>query len=294
MTSGSLGFLGLGLLGSALAERALAGGFEVVGFDLSESCRANLQKLGGQPKSSASEVASFCRRLVLALPDDNVCREVLAEIDSALIKGTVVIDTTTGDPDGMSALGRTLAERGVTYLDAAISGSSAQVRLGEALMMVGGPAETFVECQDLFHVLAREALHIGPCGSGAKMKLVTNLVLGLNRAALAEGLVFAAALGLTPEQTCEILRASMAYSRIMDTKGSKMLQGDFEPQAKLAQHRKDVDLMLAAAARTGQHLPLSETHRIVLEYAERLGLGQLDNSAIVRAIEQMPLQERPE
>ena len=113
------------------------------------------------------------------------------------------------------------------------------------------------------------------------MKLVTNLVLGLNRAALAEGLAFGRALGLPGEQTLAILRESMAYSRIMDAKGQKMLRRNFKPQARLSQHLKDVRLMLSAAAVAGARLPLSETHRRLLERAESAGFGHLDNSAII-------------
>src|SRR5205085_1929779 len=115
-------------------------------------------------------------------------------------------------------------------------------------------------------------------------KLVTNLVLGLNRAALAEGLVFAEKMGLDLEQTLHLLRESMAYSRIMDSKGEKMVRGDFTPQASLSQHLKDVRLMLSAAERAEIASPLTQTHQRILEAAERLGLGALDNSAIVRAI----------
>ena len=115
------------------------------------------------------------------------------------------------------------------------------------------------------------------------MKLVSNLVLGLNRAALAEGLVFAQALGLDAEAALEVLLNSMAYSRTMDTKGRKMIAGDFRTQARLSQHLKDVRLILAAAAEAGQVLPLSETHRRLLETAEAAGFGDADNSAVVRA-----------
>ena len=107
----------------------------------------------------------------------------------------------------------------------------------------------------------KQAIYVGPCGSGARMKLVSNLVLGLNRAALAEGLVFAQALGVDGEAALQVLINSMAYSRTMDTKGQKMIQGDFRTQARLSQHLKDVRLILEAAAEAGQSLPLTEVHR---------------------------------
>lgn len=280
-----LGFIGLGLLGEALAQRALAAGVAVVGFDLDEGRCAHLQDAGGRVMASTRAVAQHCRRILLALPHDGVTRDVLQDLAPVLAPGTLILDATTGDPEASVTLARNLARRGVTYLDTTVSGSSTQARAGEALLMVGGPREAFDQCEELFHVLAGQTIHTGPCGSAAKMKLVTNLVLGLNRAALAEGLVLAATLGLDAAKTLEVMKASAAYSRIMDTKGEKMLRGDFEPQARLSQHLKDVLLMLDAAARAGQRLPLSEAHRELLELAERLGLGAMDNSAILRAIE---------
>jgi len=285
LESSPLGFIGLGLLGSALAERALAEGWSVLGFDINSERGAALARGGGRVAHSVLEVARVCRHIFMVLPHDGVAREVVREIVSELRPGVILLDVTTGDPDSAVALGRDLAGRGVTYLDATLSGSSEQARRGAALFLVGGPRNAFDECRDCLCRLAGHAHHTGSAGSGAKMKLVTNLVLGLNRAALAEGLVLASTLGLEGSATLEILKASTAYSRIMDTKGEKMLQREFEPQARLSQHLKDVRLMLGAAAKAGQSLPLSETHRDLLEEAERLGLGALDNSAILRAIE---------
>jgi len=169
----------------------------------------------------------------------------------------------------------------VAYLDAAVCGNSEELRRGEVLVVAGGPPTAFDECRDLFGVFARRSFHVGTWGAGSKMKLTTNLVLGLNRAVLAEALAFADALGLDPELALTVLRESSSYSRVMDLKGRKMLERDFIPQARLSQHLKDVRLMLEAGAGAGVELPLSERHRQLLEQAEAAGLGALDNSAII-------------
>ena len=114
--------------------------------------------------------------------------------------------------------------------------------------------------------------------------MISNLVLGLNRAALAEGLAFAEALAVPSAAALEVLAGSMAYSRAMDTKGRKMVERDFTVQARLAQHSKDVRLILGAAAKAGVKLPLSETHFRLLERAEAAGLGDHDNSAIIEVL----------
>ena len=279
-----IGLIGLGLMGSAIAERLVAAGFSIIGWDIAAPARARLRKLGGQPATSATDVFTLCDRILLSLPDTKITRNVLSETAPALHYGHIIADTTTGDPCDTEALCRQIAPTGATYLDATISGNSDQVRRGEVLVMVGGLAPAFKVCQKLFATFATRTIYTGTTGSAARMKLVTNLVLGLNRAALAEGLVFAHMLKLDGRQALEILRCSMAYSRIMDVKGEKMLRGDFKPQARLSQHLKDVRLMIAAAKKSGIKLPLSETHRQILSAAEAAGLGQLDNSAIIRVI----------
>ena len=149
--------------------------------------------------------------------------------------------------------------------------------------MVGGERTVFDACGDVFAALTRSADYVGPSGSGAKMKLVANLVLGLNRAALAEGLALGRASGLEAEAVLSILKAGAAYSRVMDTKGEKMVSEDFSTQAKLSQHLKDVRLILSAGDRAGVTLPLSAAHRRLLETAEAAGFGNADNSAVIKA-----------
>ena len=132
--------------------------------------------------------------------------------------------------------------------------------------------------------MGAKVFHVGTCGSAARMKLISNLVLGLNRAALAEGLAFAEALGVSPAAALEVMAGSNAYSKAMDAKGRKLVERDFTVQAKLSQHLKDVRLMLQAAGAVGMELPLADTHRRLMERAEAAGLGELDNSAIIEVL----------
>ena len=228
------GIIGMGLMGSALMRMTGA----ARGWDIDASRCVNAL--------TAGEVFDHCDVVFLCLPNSDIVRSVVNSL--SLKPGLTLIDTTTGDPTEMAEIGTELMAKGVHYLDATVSGSSAQLLQRDVLVMVGGEAAVFEQCHDLFAKFAREVIHVGPCGSGAKMKLVTNLVLGLNRAALAEGLAFAWDLDLNPVETLDVLRRSMAYSRIMDTKGEKMITQDFTPQAKLSQHLKDVRLMLSASS----------------------------------------------
>jgi 3-hydroxyisobutyrate dehydrogenase-like beta-hydroxyacid dehydrogenase len=222
--------------------------------------------------------------VLLSLPSHREVADVLRSADASLSRGLTIIDTTTGDPAGVEELATRLGELGITYLDATISGSSAQVRAGEVALMVGGEADAVVACTDIFGAIGRRTFHTGAAGTGAQMKLVTNLVLGLNRAALAEGLAFAASLGLDQTLSLAVMRGSAAYSRIMDTKGERMVHGDFAPDARLSQHLKDVRLIVDIGQQAGLPMPLSAVHRTVLETAEAAGYGDLDNSAIIKVL----------
>ena len=284
-----IGMIGLGLMGTALTERLLDHGYRVLVWNRT---REKAEPLVARGAEWCDNPLAACERVIISLYTSDVVEAVIEQMRDGLRAGQIVLDTTTGEPAQTAALGERLAAHGVRYLDAPISGSSEQTRRGEATVLVGGERETFEACSDLWPVLGQKVFHVGPCGSAAKMKLVSNLVLGLNRVALAEGLVFAEAMGVELAAALEVLIGSMAYSRVMDVKGRKMIEGDFAVQARLSQHLKDVRLILAGAAAAGLPLPLSETHRRLLEQAEAAGLGELDNSAIIKVI-QKP-QQKPE
>lgn len=278
----SIGLIGLGLLGMALADRLLSRGWSVTGFDLDADRREILNNAGGTSVDELSELASF-EIILLSLPTSQVVLDVISTLKARLQPGQTIVDTTTGRPDDVESIAAELAKIDVSYLDATVGGSSQQARDGEAIIMCGGSDDAFARCRFLFDDLAARVFHPGPVGSGSRMKLAVNLVLGLNRAVLAEGLVFAEKLGLDPEDTLEVLKAGPAWSRVMDTKGEKMLRSDFEPQAKAAQHLKDVRVILEAGQNTGAYLPISTLHQRLLEELVESGFGDLDNSSIIEA-----------
>jgi len=290
----NIGLVGLGLVGTAMAERMLAEGFGVIGFDIDSAKCEHLEQLGGKAVGNPAQVAEQIDRIILSLPSTDVVLEVVegtGGILEAKSKGgsrtapTYIIDTTTGEPDKTATLAQRLAEKDIYFLDAPFSGSSQQVRDKEIVFMVGGDKTAFEECKDIFDALGKKLFYVGESGSGSKAKLAGNLILGLNRLALAEGLVFASKLGLDTRGFLELLKVTPAYSAAMDIKGKKMLDGDFQPQARLRQHHKDVSIILKYADKAEQELPLSKVHLDVLEKAMAAGDGDLDNSAVIREIE---------
>jgi 3-hydroxyisobutyrate dehydrogenase-like beta-hydroxyacid dehydrogenase len=221
--------------------------------------------------------------VLLSLPTSEVVSALLREHGPRFRAGQTLIDTTTGDPEQMVALGNQLQDRGVGYVEATVAGSSRQMRSGSAILFLGGDAPAIQSLQIVFQALSAKSFHLGGVGAASRFKLVHNLILGLHRAVLAEGLCFAESLGFAPAQVLEILKQTPAASAAMESKGQKMLSRDWQPEARLSQHLKDVRLILELAKRTGTSAPLSHVHRELLEQAEQLGFGDADNSAILEA-----------
>jgi 3-hydroxyisobutyrate dehydrogenase-like beta-hydroxyacid dehydrogenase len=282
-----IGIIGVGLMGEVLAKRLIDGGFDVYGFDIEPKKSARLTKVGGHAAPSIAEIARHCRPIVLAVFNTDQVEQVVEHAILPVLgdnSGKIVLCTSTCDPDRIAALGTRVADRGLRFLEVPISGTSEQVRRGDGVGLIGGDPVTIADVSVVLDALFATRFHVGSIGDGGRTKLAINLILGLNRLALAEGLVFAAQLGLEPATFLGIARQSAAYSQVMDTKGPKMLSGDFSPEGRARQTLKDVHLMLEQAQRKGQKLPLLEMHGAVLESCLNHGEGELDNSIVIEEI----------
>ncbi len=283
MNRKSIGLIGTGLLGTAIADRLMSAGFQVWGYDCSSKAMANFVRHGGQTVARVADVPVAASTIILSLPTSNDVQDVLSKIARHLTSDSVLIDTTTGDPIQTRDFGQQLAKRQIEFLDASVLGSSEMTRNGESVLLVGATDRGYEAANEVLSAVSATIHRVGEIGSGQKMKLVANLVLGLNRAVLAEALHFARTFSLDPNTVLEVLKSGAAYSRVMDTKGRKMIDKDFEPQARLSQHLKDVNLILDHAERNETTLPLSDLHKVLLQKVEDNGHGSLDNSAIVKA-----------
>ena len=282
-----VGIIGVGLLGQAFVHRLRGAGFGVVGFDVDPAKTAKLVDLGGRTALSVADLARRCDPLVLAVfSTDQVETVVESELLPALGEGSgkIVLCASTCDPERIAALGRRVATRGLRLLETPVSGASGQVSRGEGVGLIGGDPHVVAAVEPVLRAMFPTYFHIGEIGDGGRAKLAVNLILGLNRLAVAEGLVFAERLGLDPEAFLKVARSSAAYSQVMDIKGAKMIRGEFAAEGRISQHLKDVHLMLEQAKRVKQQLPLLEIHADVLEACVRHGEADLDNSAVIKEI----------
>lgn len=283
-----VGLIGLGLVGQALAQRLQAAGHAVIGWDLRAEARQALAGPRARSASSARGLGQACPIVLLAVYETRDVQTLVDDAQGLLAPGhgvRTLVDCSTGDPERLQALAGQLAARGITLIEAPLSGSSGQIAAGQATVLLGGPEQAVAAHAWLWQILGRHAVHLGPAGMGARGKLATNLVLGLNRAVFAEGLVFAQSQGIAPEQFLDLVLATPARSAAAEIKGPLMVQERFEPpQSRIRQHLKDVRLMLEQAQQAGLPMPLSLAHAQLLQAAVDAGDGDLDNAAIVRQL----------
>lgn len=275
-----IGLLGLGLIGRALATRLMAAGHDVIGFDPGVEACAAFEALGG---SVVKADAVWSAPIILSAVFDTAQLGDVIEAAPAATKATL-ISTSTCDPDLMTGLGERAKAKSITLIEAPLSGTSKDLAAGNAVFLLGGDASTCESLQPLFAALGRAQYYQGALGQGNRTKLAINLVLGLNRAALAEGLVFAEALGLEPAGFLDLLQDSAAASKVMPSKGPLMVARDFRPLGRIAQSAKDFALIRELAAKFDQHLPFAETYQRMVDDGVTQGEGDLDNSGILLAI----------
>jgi len=282
-----IGLIGLGLVGSGLAIRMKQAGFSVLGFDIDHhQCQKN-QEAGIQIAESLSDIAQQCSRVVLSLPDSNIVEKALLD-KNGLLRDTsisrIIVDTTTGNPPQVRQISKEVSQRNSMYCDACLIGSSTMIQEGDCVVVIGGQQEVFETIQDLLDSWTNQIFHMGDVGTGSDAKLVVNLVIGLNRLVLSESLVFAESLGLDLCKILDVLKSGVSYSKVMDTKGKKMIERDFNPQARLRQHLKDVTLINALGLEHNVQLPLSNLHESILNKGIEMDLGDLDNSAVIEIL----------
>ena len=286
-----VGIVGLGLVGTALAKRLKAAGYQCIGFDVRVEAMRVFEAAGFKASASVGSMLHLTNTLVMAVFDTS---GVLAVVEQILQQRKIQVQTTpsvitlidcsTGDPVKLAELARQLSEEDIQFIEAPLSGSSVQIEHGQATLLLGGELQHIESVKLLLNALAISQVHVGGAGMAAKAKLATNLVLGLNRAALAEGMVFAQTLGIQPETFLQLVLNTPARSEAAVVKGDMMVKEQFEPQSRIRQHLKDVQLMLDMADLSSQNLPLSQAHAQLMRNAIAQGDGELDNAAIIRQI----------
>ena len=285
-----VGIVGVGRMGQTFAHHLLQAGFDVQGFDVDARRMDELAGQGGTPVGSPAAAARGARWIVTSLPTSEIVRSAVLGangIAQGAVEGAILADTTTSRPQDSERLGAELAERGIRFLDAAVSGTSAMAWKKDLIVIAGGAEEDFAACLPCFRAFSRAAYRMGPVGSGALTKLIVNLILAGNRLALAEGLVLGIKAGMEGESLLAVLQDAACGSKTMTDKGSKMLHGEYAPEGLVGIALKDSHLMLEQGRRFGAPMLLTSIWSQVLQAAAASGLAERDTVAFIEVLREL-------
>ncbi len=286
--SKTVGIVGVGLLGSAVAEVLLKAGYQVLGYDVVRERLAALEALGGKTAHSAAEVARSAPAVFTILPTLTSVEEGIGGREGVLEGArpdTVILQMSTISPALAIRMEGEARSRGAAFLDSPVSGTSSMVARRDCVVTVGGDRAAFDRCRPVLDAVARRVYHVGPCGMGSHLKLVTNLIMGLNGVVLAEGLTLARRAGLDPAQTLEILSQGAAASKILEVRGPLMIRGRYEPLMKMDLFLKDIRLMLDDAQELHVPVPLTGLMQQLYTAAVAGGRAKEDLAGIVALYE---------
>jgi len=283
----TIGLVGVGLLGTAVAGRLRKAGHRVVGFDTAPDRMRALVTMGGEAAASARAVALASEAVCTLLP-------TLAAVETAILgpdgvaaagkSGQVVIQMSTISPALSVRLAAESRARGLDFLDCPVSGTSGVVARGEGMLFVGGERRVFERWRPLLEAVLPRAVYIGPAGQAMVLKLVANLLVALHSAAAAEALHLARQAGLDPAVALEVLTGSAAGSRMLEVRGPLMVRGEYPAQMKLDIFMKDLHLIQEAAAAAGAALPLTDTAERLFAAAAETGHGDEDLAVVLTAL----------
>jgi 3-hydroxyisobutyrate dehydrogenase-like beta-hydroxyacid dehydrogenase len=282
-----VGIVGMGLMGQAFIANMRKSQIAVQGFDVDSARMDQLRAQGGEPAGSPAEAARGVDYVVTSLPNSGIAREVMLAsggIAEGAREGLIVCDTTTARPEDSERLANDLAVRGIRFVDAAVSGTSAMAQEGDLVVIAGGAREDFEACRPVLASFSRAAYHMGPAGSGARTKLVVNLVLAGNRLALAEGLVLGEKAGLDRANLLNVLQDGASGSKTMVDKGPKMLAADYTTQSLIANVLKDSRLMLEQGQKFGAPLPMTALWSQLIQAAYEKGYGEKDVTVFIEIL----------
>jgi len=285
-----IGFIGLGIMGRPMAKNLLKAGFPIVAYDLNKDAVADLVKAGALAASSSKEAAGEADVIITMLPDSPDVKEVILGKDGVLegIKpGSIVIDMSSINPLVSQEIEKELRKRGVEMLDAPVSGGETGAIQGTLAIMVGGEEKVFKDCVDILNALGKNIVRVGGIGAGGFVKLVNQIIVAMNIAAVGEAFTLGAKAGLDPQVIHQAIRGGLAGSQVLETKAPMIFGRNFKPGFKIKLHHKDLQNALSTAKDLGVPLPLSSFVQQIFLSLMTEGRGEEDHSALATFFEKM-------
>jgi 2-hydroxy-3-oxopropionate reductase len=286
----TIAFIGLGIMGSPMADHLIRAGHRVIGLDRSPERTAGLVEAGGKAADSIELAVKDADVVAIMVPDSPDVQSVLLGDDGVFAHaepGTLVIDFSSIRPDVTAEFARIGTQRGLRIIDAPVSGGEPGAKNATLSIMVGGSDDDFAAAKPILEVVGKTIVHVGPNGAGQTVKAANQLIVAGNIELLAEAITFLQAYGVDIDAAVKVLGGGLAGSAVLDQKAPKMLQRNFDPGFRIALHHKDLGIVTAAAREAGVVAPLGALVAQLMASAVANGDGGLDHSALLLGVERL-------
>ena len=279
----TVGVIGLGIMGSAMAANLVKSGFKVVGHDVATPARRADARAGGVVARSNADVARRAPIVITSLPSVAALESVAAEIAAARRRGLIVVETSTLPIEAKQAAREALARAGTTLLDCPLSGTGAQARAKDLLVYASGPRPAYAACRDAFRGFSRGHYYVGGFGDGTKMKYVANLMVAIHNVSAAEAFVLGMKAGLPPRLIYDVQANGAGTSRMFQVRGPMMVAGRYrDATMKNEVWQKDMKIIGEFAARLGVPTPLFNASAAIYSAAMAQGYATRGHGRGVR------------
>ncbi len=282
--------IGLGIMGLPMAKNLVTAGHDVVGFNRSQDKIDQLVEAGGKGASSVAESVQDADVVITMVPDSPDVEGVVTGEDGVFAhaaQGTIWIDASSIRPDVAARLAEQATATGLRPLDAPVSGGEQGAIDAVLSIMVGGEAADFEAARPVLEAVGKTIVHVGPAGSGQTVKAANQLIVAGNIQLLAEAVVFLEAYGVDTEAALKVLGGGLAGSKVLDQKGQKMLDRNFDPGFRLQLHHKDMGIVTSAAREAGVAVPVGALVAQLVAATVNKGDGGLDHSGLFKLVEEL-------
>lgn len=284
----NIGFVGLGAMGKPMALNLVKSGHKLMVFDVVAAAVQELVAAGATEAQNVGEIAEKADILVTMLPNANIVELTLNNFFPKAKKGQIIVDMSTVATNSTLKMAKKAEELGIDYVDAPVSGGFTGAEKGTLTIMIGGKEEIVNKVMPLFEIMGSKLYHVGGVGAGNSMKLVNNLLLGCNMAAISEALALGVKSGLNVEKMYEIIKVSSGASYALDAKvPAFIMERNFKPGFAIDLQYKDLELAIETGKSQNVPMPLTTLSQQVFEMARAQGLGREDISAVIKVWEKM-------
>jgi putative dehydrogenase len=291
---GTVGIVGLGIMGGAFARNLVEAGWRVVGFDIDSGIKRAMAKLGVEIAADAKALAEAVPTIITSLPNASALHATVAAICEAKLPPKVIVEASVFALDDKLRAKDALGKAGHTTIDCPVSGTGIQAAVKDIIFYASGDSKAIAKLKPMFLAFSRAFYDVGEYGNGSKMKFVANLLVAVHNVVSAEAMVLGMKSGLDPHQIVDLIGDGAGNSRMFQVRAPMMARGDYEynQTAKVKVFQKDLDIIGAFATQLGVPTPTFSATAAIYAAARSMGYGTQDPASVCAVIERMAALKR--